>query len=181
MLAQHAGAARWAFNYALGRKVAAQQAFTAARAQMLTDTDVPTAEQVAAATAAARLLVGRMPGSVDNLKTWRAERGDDRAGVAGVSPWWHTVSSYAISSGMRDADAAFQAWFDSLAGRRAGRAAGYPRFKRKGRSQDSFTLLPRREEADHPGRRCPPRAAAPNRDRASALQPAPTDPAPGSR
>lgn len=76
-----------------------------------------------------------MPSSVDNLKVWRAERGDDLAGLEGVSPWWRSVSSYAISSGMRAADAAFQAWFDSLAGRRAGRA-GYPRFKRKGRSRD---------------------------------------------
>ena len=140
MLAQHAGAARWAYNYALGRKTAAHKTFTAARDAVLDGIPEPTPEQVAAAATAARVQAGRMPSSIDNLKTWRAERGDDRAGVEGVSPWWHTVSSYAVSSGMRDADAAFQAWFDSLAGRRAGRAVGYPRFKRKGRSRDSFTL-----------------------------------------
>jgi len=140
MLAQHAGAARWSYNYALGRKVAAHEAFTTARDALLDGIPEPTPEQVAAAAAAARGQVGRMPSSIDNLKAWRAERGDDRAAVEGVSPWWHTVSSYAISSGMRDADAAFHAWFDFRAGRRAGRAVGYPRFKRKGRSRDSFTL-----------------------------------------
>jgi putative transposase len=74
------------------------------------------------------------------LAAWRGERGDDRKGIEGVSPWWHEASSYTISSAMRDADVAFKNWLDSLAGRRAGRRAGYPRFKKKGRARDSFRI-----------------------------------------
>lgn len=140
LLAQHAGAARWAYNHALGRKVAAHQAFTAARDAVLAGVDEPSTMQLQQATAAARQAGGRIPGYVENMAQWRQIRGDDRQGLDGVSPWWHTVSSYAISSGMRAADTAFQAWFDSRAGRRAGRAVGYPRFKKKGRSRLSFSL-----------------------------------------
>ena len=86
-------------------------------------------------------MVGTIPSSFENLAAWRLERGDDRSGTDGVSPWWREVSSYTISSAMREAYAAFKAWMDSVAGRRAGRQVGYPRFKKRGRCRDSFRIL----------------------------------------
>lgn len=139
-LARNAGAARWAFNYALARKVAAHLAYSTARDAVLADVQDPSPEQTKAAAVIAREQAGRIPGSVENLGVWRVERGDAKAGVEGVSPWWREVSSYTISSAMRDADAAFKAWLDSRAGRRAGRAVGYPRFKKRGRARDSFRI-----------------------------------------
>lgn len=139
-LSRNAGAARWAFNYALARKVTAHRAFTAARDQALDGVIEPSPAQLKAAAASARAVVGGIPSSFDNLAAWRLERGDDRSGTDGVSPWWREVSSYTISSAMRDADAAFKGWLDSLAGRRAGRPVGYPRFKKRGRCRDSFRI-----------------------------------------
>lgn len=139
-LARNAGAARWAFNYALDRKIASHKTYVEVRAAELASVDEPTPQQRKAADAVARAAVGRVPTSMDNLAAWRSERGDDRKGIEGVSPWWHQASSYSISSAMRDADSAFKNWLDSLSGRRAGRPVGYPRFKKKGRSRDSFRI-----------------------------------------
>jgi putative transposase len=57
-------------------------------------------------------------------------------GPARPCPWWHEVDTYAFQSALIDADRAWQNWLESLRGTRAGRPAGYPRFKKKGRSRD---------------------------------------------
>lgn len=132
-LARHAGAQRWAYNYALARKVAAHQEWRDAVAALVAS-GTPEAE-------ARRQVKTPIPNSAATGKQWRAERGDSRTGAEGVSPWHHEVSSYAISTGFRNADAAWSNFVASRAGKRAGRAVGYPRFKAKGRSQDSFTLF----------------------------------------
>lgn len=132
-LARHAGAQRWAFNYALARKVEAHQAWRAA-VQELVNAGVPEAE-------ARRQVKTPIPNAAATGRQWRGERGDAAAGSEGVCPWWREVSSYAISTGFRNADAAWKNFVDSRTGKRAGRAAGYPRFKAKGRAQDSFTLF----------------------------------------
>lgn len=54
MLAQHAGAARWAYNYALGRKVASHKAFTTARGALLDGLGEPAAGELTAAATTAR-------------------------------------------------------------------------------------------------------------------------------
>lgn len=138
--ARNAGAARWAFNYALGRKVAAHQVFTAVRDAELVGIETPTSEQLKAAAAVARAAAGPIPSAFTNLAAWRSERGDDREAIEGVSPWWHTVNSRTFASAMADADTAYKNWLESLAGRRAGKRVGYPRFKKKGRARDSFRL-----------------------------------------
>ena len=69
-----------------------------------------------------------------------ATKGDDRSGVEGECPWWYTVSTYAFQSAFADADTAWKNWLASLAGKRAGRKLGAPRFKSKHRSQDSFRV-----------------------------------------
>lgn len=143
LLAQHAGAQRWAFNWALAAKVGAHKQLVAVRHELAVARGVDPEDKVAlrALTREAATLVPKIPTAIDNLAAWRKVRGDERTGEDGISPWWPTVSSYAISSGMRAADVAFTNWIDSLAGRRRGRRMGYPRFKRKGRARDSFTLF----------------------------------------
>lgn len=131
-LAQHAGAQRWAYNYALARKIAAHEQWRALVAEAVA---AGTAEDVARKTVKVKT-----PSAFDNLAAWRAERGDATSGVEGVSPWWNSVSSYSFSSGCRNADTAWKNWLDSLAGRRKGRRVGYPRFKKKGRARDTCTL-----------------------------------------
>lgn len=73
-------------------------------------------------------------------KAWNRFKGDSRTMTPGLSPWWHEVSTYAFQSAFSDADVAWRNWLDSLAGRRAGRRVGYPRFKAKGRARDSFRI-----------------------------------------
>lgn len=57
-----------------------------------------------------------------------------------AQPWLHTVPRRVLVSGLQDAAKAFRNYFDSLTGKRAGRPAGFPRFKKKGKTRDSYTL-----------------------------------------
>lgn len=131
VLVQHAGAARWAYNYALAAK---EEAWS--RRQLAIDELVT----VGYRSGEARTMVdAKTPTYVDVAAAWRAER--DVASDPRRSCSWHTaVSSYAFSSAFRAADAAYKAWFDSMAGKRPGRPVGRPRFKRKGRARDSFSI-----------------------------------------
>lgn len=215
MLRQHAGAARWAFNFALGNKVAAHQAYNAritalteqgltpeaakqAFKQEITDLRMQAAvwdhhrqclfnakvgrrapaktpkgpqelldrlaavrdtvihepkryaQELAEELAAARERVtaiktqlfesgAAVPGAFDNMVLWRQRR--DLPKEEGGSPWWDEVSVYSFSTGVAHADAAWKNWMESFQGVRKGRRVGYPRFKAKGRSRDSFTLF----------------------------------------
>ncbi|WP_239404558.1 helix-turn-helix domain-containing protein, partial [Frankia sp. Cj3] len=116
MLTQHAGAARWAFNHALAAKVAAHEAWKKAVADLVaTGTSMEVAR---------RQIKVPVPTKPVVQKALNAVKGDDRHGVDGVCPWWHTVSTYAFQSAFLDADMAWKAWLDSLAGRRKGRRVG---------------------------------------------------------
>lgn len=131
-LARSAGAARWAYNHALAEKVAAHQAWRDQVAQL-----------VAAGvdeTQARRQVRVPTPTKAATQKALNAAKGDSRAGVDGVCPWWHEVSTYCFQSAFIDADTAWKNWLDSVGGRRAGRRVGYPRFKKKGRARDSFRI-----------------------------------------
>jgi transposase, IS605 orfB family len=55
-------------------------------------------------------------------------------------PWMHTIPRRVLVSGLQSADKAWENFFDSRTGARAGRLVGTPRFKRKGASRDSFTI-----------------------------------------
>ncbi|MFF9981241.1 RNA-guided endonuclease TnpB family protein [Streptomyces erythrochromogenes] len=81
----------------------------------------------------------RTPTATDTSALWRLER--DRPREEGGSPWWTEVNVYCFTSGFDRAQVAWKYWQDSLAGRRAGRPNGYPRFKKKGRAADSFALF----------------------------------------
>lgn len=131
MLRQHAGAARWAYNHALAAKFAALDERKAVIAGLVE-------QGVDPKTAAAQ--APKVPTKPAIQKALNATKGDDRSGVEGECPWWHTVSTYAFQSAMIDADNAWKNWLASLTGGRAGRKLGAPRFKSKHRSRDSFRI-----------------------------------------
>jgi transposase len=81
----------------------------------------------------------RTPTAIDTSALWRMER--HRPKEEGGSPWWTEVNVYCFTSGFDRAQVAWKNWQESLAGRRAGRGNGYPRFKKKGRAADSFSLF----------------------------------------
>lgn len=130
-VAEHAGAARWAYNHALAVKFAA-----------LKQRQTVIAELVAAgvdAQVAARQ-APRIPSKPQIQKDLNTAKGDSRTGVDGLCPWWWTVSTYAFQSAMADADRAWHNWISSVTGQRAGKRVGRPRFKSKHRCRDSFRI-----------------------------------------
>jgi hypothetical protein len=54
--------------------------------------------------------------------------------------WWPHVSKEAFADGIKAAVDGYWAWQASLAGTRAGRRAGFPRFAKKGRDRDRVTF-----------------------------------------
>ncbi|MCX5046275.1 transposase [Aldersonia sp. NBC_00410] len=133
-LSQHAGAARWAYNHAIAVKFAALDAKTAAAEALIDGGAEP-----AAAYAAVRES-HPIPTKPAIQKAWNRLKGDDRAGVDGVSPWFHQVSTYAFQSAFGDADTAWKNWWASRTGKRAGGRVGRPRFKKKHHARDSFRI-----------------------------------------
>lgn len=139
-LNQHAGAARWAYNHAIGVKSGAHARQRAEVASLvaagMTEKDARKAVNI------------RIPMKPTIQTSLNAIKGDPRVqevlpGTLGPHrpcPWWRDVATHAFQSAFRDADTAFKNWMDSLRGQRAGRPVGYPRFKRKGRARDSFRL-----------------------------------------
>lgn len=128
---QHAGAARWAYNHALGIKFGALAARQAAIAAMVeSGVDPKTAARQAP----------RVPTKPEIQLELNKIKGDSRTATDGLCPWWWTVSTYAFQSAFADADRAWSNWVESLTGRRAGRRVGKPQFKRKNRSRDSFRI-----------------------------------------
>ena len=55
------------------------------------------------------------------------------------SPFLREADSLALANAKRNFEAARKAWWDSLRGKRKGRKAGPPAFKKKGRCRDSYT------------------------------------------
>lgn len=133
MVRQHAGAARWAFNHALAVKLAARE-------QWLAGVEVLEESGLDAKAAKAQAPKVKIPSAFSIQKAWNVIKGDDRVGTDGASPWFHTVSSRVFIQAFADADRAWQNWIDSLTGKRAGRAVGFPRFKAKNRCRDSFRM-----------------------------------------
>ncbi|MFE3473823.1 RNA-guided endonuclease InsQ/TnpB family protein [Streptomyces bacillaris] len=139
-LGRHAGASRWAFNHALGMKIAAHRQWRA-QTQALVDAGVPKQE----ARQQVRVPVPTKPTIQKHLNSIKGDSRSDNLppGTLGPHrpcPWWHEVNTYAFQSAFIDADSAWKNWLDSLRGTRAGKKVGYPRFKKKGRSRDSFRL-----------------------------------------
>ena len=138
-VSQHAGAARWAFNHALGMKVAAHREW---RRQVEAVVASGVDEQVARKSV--RVRIPRHPDIKKHLNRIKGSPATmlppGQVGPERPCPWWGEVSTYAFQSAFDDCDRAWQNWMDSITGRRAGRVVGYPRFKRKGQCRDSFRL-----------------------------------------
>jgi putative transposase len=73
----------------------------------------------------------------DEILTRWASRVDDPS--EGIAPWLTEVPNGLVQRGEKNADKAWQAWMDSVTGRRKGRRVGFPRFKKRG-VRDSFYL-----------------------------------------
>lgn len=125
--ASHAGGARFAYNWGLQRIAEALDARQAEKTAGLKPTT-------------------RVPGHFDLCKAWTqwkdtTEWTDRDTGEVTVGVPWvarNFVGTY--QAALRDAAAAWKRFFDSRAGRLAGRRVGRPRFKKKGRSRASFQV-----------------------------------------
>jgi putative transposase len=72
-----------------------------------------------------------------NLPALRREWNRAKAKAA---PWWPENSKEAYSAGLDALARGLRAFSDSRKGKRAGRRAGFPRFKRRGRTRDSYRI-----------------------------------------
>ena len=110
-LFRHAGASRFAYNWGLERERAALEARRAG------DRTVP------------------LPSAMSQHREWNSwKKGPD-----GV-PWWPEVSKCVAQEAFRDLERGMRAFWASRAGTRPGAKVHFPRFKKKGRSRDSFRL-----------------------------------------
>lgn len=117
-LLQHAGSARWAYNFGLARK---KQALAARKQAIDSGPPSESAPKVPTAIDLHRELVV--------LKKMPKENG-------GV-PWMYDVSKCAPQEALRDLDRAFQHFFRRV---KAGGKPGYPRFKSRKRRIGGFRL-----------------------------------------
>ncbi|MFE9956859.1 IS607 family element RNA-guided endonuclease TnpB [Micromonospora sp. NPDC005299] len=125
----HAGAARVAHNWALARVKAVMGQRAAERTYGVPE----------------ELLTPAVSWSLPALrKAWNAAKED-------VAPWWRECSKEAFNTGLDALARALKNWSDSRSGKRAGRPAGFPRFKSRRRATPTvrFTTGTIRLEADH--------------------------------
>lgn len=128
------GNARLAFNFALAMKKEAHQQWRD-RVDALVATGVE--EQAARDRLKGTVQVPHKP---QVYKAFQILRGDAAKGIDGIAPWHAEIPTHVFQSAWIDADRAWQNWINSYRGTRAGRRVGYPRFKKKFRSRDSFRL-----------------------------------------
>ncbi len=117
-LLQHAGSARWAYNFGLRRKM---EAIDARKAAIAAGADPKCAPKVPTAIDLHREL--------NRLKKVPVEQG-------GV-PWMYKASKAAPQEALRDLDSAFQHFYRRV---KAGEKPGFPRFKSRNRSIGGFRL-----------------------------------------
>jgi len=124
----HAGAARVAHNWALAQVKAVMAQRTAERTY-----GVPEDQ-----------LTMPVSWSLPGLrKAWNAAKGV-------IAPWWGEVSKEAFNTGLDALARGLRTWSESRTGKRAGRPAGFPRFKSRRRTTPSvrFTTGAIRVEPD---------------------------------
>ncbi|WP_196808514.1 RNA-guided endonuclease TnpB family protein [Nocardiopsis sp. CNS-639] len=133
-LSRYSGNARLAFNFALAMKKEAHQ-------QWRDRVDALVATGVGEKAARDRLKgTVKVPKKPQVYKAFQMLRGDAAKGIDGTAPWHAEIPTHVFQSAWINADRAWQNWIDSYRGTRAGRRVGYPRFKKKFRSRDSFRL-----------------------------------------
>jgi putative transposase len=108
-LRSHCGAARKAFNWALGQVKAVMDQRRAEATYGLADHELTPA------------LSWTLPAL---RKMWNGAKSE-------VAPWWAENSKECYNTGLANLAAALKNWSDSRNGNRAGRRMGFPRFRRK--------------------------------------------------
>ena len=71
---------------------------------------------------------------------WNLAKNDECADRETGEVWWPQISKEAFADGIRGAVDAYWRWQKSREGAIAGKRVGFPRFKRKGRDDDRFTI-----------------------------------------
>lgn len=134
VLGQWAGAARFAFNHLLGLKVQAHKSWRQEVAFRTYDHDETEAE--------ARTKVKTPIPSAFSMNTWLTEqiKNHRAADPDAEGAWMHTPNRFVFTTAFQNADRAWTNWLQSFKGARAGRAVGYPRFKKRGHARDSFRI-----------------------------------------
>jgi transposase len=134
LVAAHAGAARFAYNWALARVKAVLDQRAAERSYGIPDTQLTPA------------LGWTLPAL---CRAWNTVK---------VAPWWGEVSKEVFNTGLDALARGLKNWADSRAGKRAGWPVGFPRFKARRRATPSvrFTTGAVRVEPD-PKHVVPPR------------------------
>ncbi|WP_017975025.1 IS607 family element RNA-guided endonuclease TnpB [Actinopolyspora halophila] len=117
MLSSHCGAARFAYNWGLGRMKAVLDQRSAERSYGIVEDELTPSWNWSA---------------YSLRKAFNAVKGE-------VAPWWGENSKEAYASGLANLSRALDNWNKSRAGKRGGRALGFPRFKSK-RSTWSFRV-----------------------------------------
>ncbi|NJP31007.1 IS607 family element RNA-guided endonuclease TnpB [Micromonospora thermarum] len=127
-LERHAGAARFAFNWALAAVKANLAQREVERSYGVADDELTPA------------LGWNLPAL---RRAWNTAKGQ-------VAPWWAECSKEAFNTGLDGVARALKNFSDSRNGKRAGRRVGFPRFRARRRATPSvrFTTGPIRVEAD---------------------------------
>ncbi|WP_433199497.1 IS607 family element RNA-guided endonuclease TnpB [Dactylosporangium sp. CS-047395] len=125
---QHAGAARFAFNWSLARVVAVMGQRAAERSYGIPDAELTPA--ISWSYPAMR-------------RAWNAAK-------ATAAPWWPECSKEAYNTGLEALARALKNWSDSRLGKRRDRPMGFPRYKSRHRTAPSvrYTTGPIRIEPD---------------------------------
>ena len=73
-------------------------------------------------------------------KTWNQQKHKVAVNATTGEAWWRDVSKEVFNDGIRSAVDSYWRWQKSRAGTLAGPRVGFPRYHRKGRRQDTFTI-----------------------------------------
>lgn len=111
LLASHAGASRYAWNWGLRRVIDAMAAHRGGD------------------------IAQRLPTAMSLHRDWNVWKKSEE----GIT-WWSEVSKCAPQEAFRHLEAAMRAFWESRAGRRGGPRVRFPRFKKKGRTRERFRL-----------------------------------------
>lgn len=144
-LLAHAGASRLAFNHHIGRAKANLDQRAAERSYDIADADLTPS------------LSWSKVSFINEMNQWKDGRAPDaRVEVLGDGtvvrglPWRGEVSTDVFETASVNAAQALKNWSDSRKGARAGKAAGFPRFKSRHRTAPKFRLRAKYREGTAP-------------------------------
>ncbi|MGH3330768.1 MAG: IS607 family element RNA-guided endonuclease TnpB [Nocardioidaceae bacterium] len=145
LLLAHAGAFRLAYNQHIGRVRANLDQRAAERSYGIAEADLTPS------------LSWSKVSFINHMNAWKAGRasdsritiGEDGAEVRGL-PWRHEVSADVFETASVNAAQALKNWADSRTGARAGKAAGFPRFKSRHKTTPTFRLRAKYTEGSTP-------------------------------